>query len=235
MLEQIKSLINSSIDPDVIECKNFLIKNIVTYTEDDIKKSKVFIKNLLVGNYGLNITYNIDIDNFWMTVVLNLIEREHEEYYGMEYIDYLDEQLMFSPIGNDLFEMNSQVSSERLSEYLEKYPSSTRKVAKRLGVSDEFIKKCKELDSVDLGNYVKNPKVISRLEQNKIENTFYKDLKAQFPELAEVKLVKSSSGFSVRMVIRVNLEFNGKVISTDANLRDRTGLACEMLVGLKDM
>jgi hypothetical protein len=109
------------------------------------------------------------------------------------------------------------------------------KVAKRLGVSDEFIQKCKELDSVDLGNYVKNPKVISKLEQTKIENTFYKDLKAQFPELAEVKLVKSSSGFSVRMVIRVNLEFNGKVISTDANLRDRTGLACEMLVGLKDM
>jgi hypothetical protein len=37
------------------------------------------------------------------------------------------------------------------------------------------------------------------------------------------------------MVIRINIEYSGKVISTDANLRDRTGLSCEMLVGLKDM
>ncbi len=89
-------------------------------------------REFLVKN---NSYVNVDRDNFWMTVVLNLIEREHEEYYGMEYTDYLDEQMMFSPIGNDLFEMNSQVSSERLSEYLEKYPSSTRKVAKRLRLS----------------------------------------------------------------------------------------------------
>jgi len=109
------------------------------------------------------------------------------------------------------------------------------KVAKRLGISDEFIKKCKELDSIDLGNYVKNPKIISKLEQTKVENLFLKQLKVQFPELSDVKLVKSSSGFSLRMVIRLNLEFNGKVISTDANIRDRAGLACEMLVGLKDM
>ena len=109
------------------------------------------------------------------------------------------------------------------------------KVAKRLGVSDDFIKTCKELDSVDLAKYTKNPRNISLAEQGKIERGFYKELKAQFPELSDVKLVKSSSGFSVRMVIRINIEYHGKVISTDANLRDRTGLACEMLVGLKDM
>lgn len=109
------------------------------------------------------------------------------------------------------------------------------KVSKRLGISDEFIKKCKELDSVDLSKYTKDPKNISLMEQHKIEKEFYKELKAKFPELSDVKLVKSSSGFSVRMVIKINIEYSGKVISTDANLRDRTGLACEMLVGLKDM
>lgn len=30
----------------------------------------------------------IEYDSYWMTVVLNLIEREHEEYYGMEYMNY---------------------------------------------------------------------------------------------------------------------------------------------------
>ena len=109
------------------------------------------------------------------------------------------------------------------------------KVAKRLGVSNDFIKTCKELDSVNLSKYVKNPRSISIMEQGKIERGFYKELKAQFPELSGVKLVKSSSGFSLRMVIKINIEYNGKIISTDANLRDRTGLACEMLVGLKDM
>jgi len=109
------------------------------------------------------------------------------------------------------------------------------KVAKRLGISDEFLKTCKELDSVDLAKYTKDPRNISLSEQGRIEKGFYKDLKAKFPELYEVKLVKSSSGFSVRMVIRIDIEYSGKVISTDANLRDRTGLACEMLVGLKDM
>jgi hypothetical protein len=109
------------------------------------------------------------------------------------------------------------------------------KVAKRLGISDEFLKTSKELDSVDLAKYTKDPRNISLSEQGRIERGFYKDLKTQFPELSDVKLVKSSSGFSVRMVIRIDIEYSGKVISTDANLRDRTGLACEMLVGLKDM
>ena len=109
------------------------------------------------------------------------------------------------------------------------------KVAKRLGISDEFIKKCKELDSIDLGKYVKDPKNISKLEQTKVEGLFLKELKVRFPELSDVRLVKSSSGFSLRMVIRLNLEFNGKIVKTDANIRDRAGLACEMLVGLKDM
>jgi hypothetical protein len=114
--------------PTIYKDKDFDDYFITKLLQKKIENQREF----LVKN---NSHYNIDTDNFWMTVVLNLIEREHEEYYGMEYIDYLDEQLMFSPIGNDLFEMNSQVSSERLSEYLEKYPSSTRKVAKRLGLS----------------------------------------------------------------------------------------------------
>lgn len=109
------------------------------------------------------------------------------------------------------------------------------KVAKRLGISDEFIEKCQELDSVDLSKHTKDPRNISLAEQRKIEKSFYKELSIRFPDLIEVKLVKSSSGFSLRMVIKINIEYSGRIISTDANLRDRTGLACEMLVGLKDM
>ena len=39
---------------------------------------------------------NIDSNNFWMTVVLNLIEAEHEEYYSCEYMDYYESESFLS-------------------------------------------------------------------------------------------------------------------------------------------
>lgn len=102
-------------------------------------------------------------------------------------------------------------------------------VAKRLGVSDELIKKCIELDNVKI------PKTMSKEEQLKLEKTYTDELRKEFPEVVNVQGSRSSSGFSIRAYIRLNIEFDGRVVVTEANLRDRTGLSCEMLVGLKDM
>lgn len=103
------------------------------------------------------------------------------------------------------------------------------KVAKRLGLSNELIQKCKELEHVDM------PKNITLNEQRALERKISLELKKYFPEITSVQGVKSSSGFSVRAYIKVNIEYMGKIIMTEANLRDRAGLSCEMLVGLKDM
>ena len=65
---------------------------------------------------------NVPRDNFWMTVVLNLIERKHEEYYAMERYDYMvlnDEDIL-----GDLL-------SENLDEYILKYPSAKRAALKK--------------------------------------------------------------------------------------------------------
>jgi hypothetical protein len=102
-------------------------------------------------------------------------------------------------------------------------------VAKRLGISNEVIEKCKELEHIQV------PKNITKLEQRKIEKEKTKELKSMFKEITSTQFVKSSSGFSIRAYIKVNIEYMGKVITTEVNLRDRTGLSCEMLVGLKDM
>lgn len=102
-------------------------------------------------------------------------------------------------------------------------------VAKRLGISDALIERCKKLEDVNI------PKNISKKEQTKLEEKYTEDLKRDFPEVTSVQGSKSSSGFSVRAYVRMNVEYHGKVIITDVNLRDRTGLSCEMLVGLKDM
>jgi hypothetical protein len=103
------------------------------------------------------------------------------------------------------------------------------KVALKLGVSEDLISKCKELENVEV------PKTISLADQRKLERKLSKELKEQFPEVTSVQASKSSSGFSVRAYISLDIELDGRVISTNANLRDRTGLSCEMLVGLKDM
>jgi len=65
---------------------------------------------------------NIDRDNYWMTVVLNLIERKHTEYYVMEKFDYVE---MHDEIFLDGYK------SEKLSDYIKKYPSAARAAKKR--------------------------------------------------------------------------------------------------------
>ena len=102
-------------------------------------------------------------------------------------------------------------------------------VAKRLGISDALIKRCIELDNVEI------PKTMTRKAQLELEKTFTEELQKQFPEVTAVQGSRSSSGFSIRAYIRLNVEYDGRVVVTEANLRDRTGLSCEMLVGLKDM
>ena len=75
----------------------------------------------------------VDRDNRDMTIVLNLIERVKEEYYGTEYLDYSETKFRFEPIEGDreLYSMKQDVISENYDEYLKKYPSSVRKILKQ--------------------------------------------------------------------------------------------------------
>jgi hypothetical protein len=74
----------------------------------------------------------VDRDNRDMTIVLNLIERVKEEYYGTEYHDYENSKFRFEPVeGNEnRRSLEIDVLSERYDEFLKKYPSSVRKVLK---------------------------------------------------------------------------------------------------------
>jgi hypothetical protein len=105
----------------------------------------------------------VDRDNRDMTIVLNLIERVKEEYYGVEYIDYSETKFRFEPINNEkkLFSMEVDVLSERYDEYLKKYPSSVRKV----------LKNNSNLDKKDLCFYV------ARHNQEKAHDLLFKILK----------------------------------------------------------
>jgi hypothetical protein len=63
----------------------------------------------------------VDKDNFWMTVILNLIEAEHEDYYGCEYMDYYETEGFLS----------DNLIVDNLDEYINKYPGAKRAVLKK--------------------------------------------------------------------------------------------------------
>lgn len=76
---------------------------------------------------GHNRTENTANDNFWMTVLLNLIEREHEEYYAMEKYDYVELHNDFTTPG---------YVSEDLQSYINKYPGTYRRVIKSIDINE---------------------------------------------------------------------------------------------------
>ena len=72
----------------------------------------------------------IDEDNFWMTVTLNLIERELQEYYNLEHYDYIDIDIKFVPYldHKDRYEIKSTTLSSNLEEYFGKYKAAVQRV-----------------------------------------------------------------------------------------------------------
>jgi hypothetical protein len=75
---------------------------------------------------------DINRDNRDMTIILNLIERVNNGFYGVEYLDYSESKFRFEPIegDNEYYTMEQDVISENYDEYIKKYQSSFRKVLK---------------------------------------------------------------------------------------------------------
>jgi hypothetical protein len=62
--------------------------------------------------------------NQWITVVLNLIELEHDAYYESEYGKYHDQEMIFNEDGS----IDFITHWEKYDEYLAKYPAALRRV-----------------------------------------------------------------------------------------------------------
>jgi hypothetical protein len=66
-----------------------------------------------------------------MTLILNLIEREHEDYYALEKYNYCEQRLITDQ-AEDGSGYNVEIETvwENLDEYLAKYPTAVRAVKK---------------------------------------------------------------------------------------------------------
>jgi hypothetical protein len=106
---------------------------------------------------------DVDRDNRDMTIVLNLLERVKEDYYGVEYIDYYTSNYRFEPIEGkeELYSLEEDLISERYDEFLKKYPSTVRKV----------LKEKSDLDKKTLCHHV------AQYNQEKAHNLLFKILK----------------------------------------------------------
>jgi len=123
------------------------------------KKIEFQRKEIIYANRHMQ----VDRDNRDMTIVLNLIERVKEDYYGIEYLDYSETKFRFEPIEGDreLYSMEQDVISEKYDDYLKKYPSSVRKV----------LKEKLDLNKKDLCFYV------AKHNEKKAHNLLFKILK----------------------------------------------------------
>ena len=84
------------------------------YITKILQKKIEFQRKLIVNN---NRHTRVDMDNYWMTVVLNLIELEHEDFYSLEKYNYItDEGNIFEP----------KITRDDTDMYLAKYPASVR-------------------------------------------------------------------------------------------------------------
>jgi hypothetical protein len=75
---------------------------------------------------------DIEEDNFWMTVCLNLIEREITEYYVTEYQNYSKTTIEFIPSDDcdGCRVLKETLIWEKYDDYFKLYPSMVRKHAK---------------------------------------------------------------------------------------------------------
>jgi hypothetical protein len=101
--------------------------------------------------------------------------------------------------------------------------------ARKLGVPEHIIEATKELEKVKI------EKTISKEEQDAMKANLSNEYRDKYPGVSKVEFIKSASGFSVRLYIRMTLNYDGRIIHTDVNLKDRTGMKAEMLVGLSNM
>lgn len=97
-------------------------------------------------------------------------------------------------------------------------------IAKKLGVEDEILEAARTVGSEEIDKTADKKNLKSKV----------KDLSETHKGI-ELDSVRSASGVSIRAYIPITIFYNGRIIKTSTNLKDRTGLKAEMLIGLDDM
>jgi hypothetical protein len=135
-----------------------------TYILKILQKKIEFQRKELVN---ANRHMDIDRDNRYMTLALNLLERVREEHYSLECMDYWDNTMSFEdvPDNPNLKSIEIETTAERFDDYLNKYPSSVRAIIKEHGEQDDKKRLCL---LVSYYNHNKANKLLFRVLEEKL-------------------------------------------------------------------
>jgi hypothetical protein len=127
------------------------------------KKIEFQRKELVNANRHMD----IDRDNRYMTLALNLLERVKEEYYSLECMDYWDNDISFEDVPDkpNLKSIEIETTAERFDDYLNKYPSSVRAIIKEHGEQDDKKRLCL---MVSYYNHNKANKILFRVLEERL-------------------------------------------------------------------
>lgn len=95
-----------------------------SYILEILQHKLILQREYLVSN---NRHTMVDMDNKYITICLNLIERMKEDYYELEHYDYIDEDIWWTKD----YSLESKINKENLDEYFAKYPLIVRRILNR--------------------------------------------------------------------------------------------------------
>lgn len=107
--------------------------------------------------------------NFWMTTVLNLLERENMEYYYIEYLNSFESKITFKKDIIDTYKLDVQILNERYNEYINKYSRVAKKLLKEHPKLQGEVKKDKLCFEISLYNQKRCRQLLFKILEEKGE------------------------------------------------------------------
>jgi alpha-L-glutamate ligase-like protein len=147
------------------------------------------------------------------------IEEELEEISGKRVIGIREKVKIF-------YEKSKEVEVEAKIDTGAFSTSIDRELAQKIG----FEKTIEEFEKIDLSKYELKPG-----KGKEIAEDILKKVKGKIPFLIKVSLVISSSGITMRPIVKIKFEMDGEKVFSMANITDRKDLKHQMIVGRKDL
>lgn len=148
------------------------------------------------------------------------VERRVEDVTGREVIGLVEEVVLMSKSGR------KKVSTKAKIDTGARMTSIDMKLASKLGFKS-VVDYMKETGAGKKG--------VEKKELEKQAKEIKKDFTKKGVPIEEVRLVKSSSGYTLRPVVQLSYYISGQKVETMVNIADRSGMLYEMLVGKMDM